>query len=95
MFTAYWRAARRDRTVAVPLPEPERIGFHPWSKAMRDRALALDALALRPPVPDWAGGLRDAWPMPEEAGAHARLDACLTTALAGYADARDLPDRPA
>ena len=93
VFTAYWRAARRDRTVAA-LPEPERIAFHPWPKTLRDRALALDALALRPHSPDWAGGLRDAWPMPE-AGAHAQLDAFLTTSLAGYADARDLPDRPA
>ncbi|MBX4389762.1 deoxyribodipyrimidine photo-lyase, partial [Mycobacterium tuberculosis] len=33
VFTAYWRAARRDRTVAVPLSEPERIAFHPWPKA--------------------------------------------------------------
>ncbi|MBR8278108.1 deoxyribodipyrimidine photo-lyase [Burkholderia cenocepacia] len=95
VFTAYWRAARRDRTVAAPLPAPERIAFHPWPKAVRDRALALDALALRPHAPDWAGGLRDAWPAPDEAGALARLDTFLTTSLAGYADARDRPDRPA
>ncbi|WP_049127185.1 cryptochrome/photolyase family protein, partial [Burkholderia cenocepacia] len=95
VFTAYWRAARRDRAVAAPLPAPGQIVFHSWPKAVRDRALALDALALRPHAPDWAGGLRDAWPAPDEAGAHAQLDAFLTTSLAGYADARDRPDRPA
>ncbi|WP_396328721.1 cryptochrome/photolyase family protein [Burkholderia anthina] len=95
VFTAYWRAVLRDRTVAAPLPEPERIAFHPWPAAVRERALALDALALRPHAPDWAGGLRDAWPAPDEGGAHARLDAFPDASLAGYADTRDRPDPPA
>ena len=95
VFTAYWRAVRRDRLVAAPLPEPERIAFHPWPAAVRERALALDALALRPHAPDWAGGLRDAWPAPDEAGAHTRLDAFVHASLAGYADTRDRPGEPA
>ncbi|KVC27910.1 DNA photolyase family protein [Burkholderia pseudomultivorans] len=95
VFTAYWRAARRDRIVEAPLPAPAHIAFHPWPDRVRERALALDALALRTHTPDWAGGLRDAWPAPDEAGAHARLDAFVNGSLAGYAQARDRPDQPA
>ncbi|WGS40840.1 DNA photolyase family protein [Burkholderia sp. JSH-S8] len=95
VYTAYWRAARRDREVAAPLPEPERIAFQPWPAALRERAVALDALALLPHAPDWAGGLRAAWPAPDEAGAHRQLDAFLASSLAAYADARDRPDQPA
>ncbi|RQR56306.1 deoxyribodipyrimidine photo-lyase [Burkholderia sp. Bp9125] len=95
VYTAYWRAARRDREVAAPLPEPERIAFQPWPAMLRERAVALDALALRPHAPDWAAGLRAAWPAPDEAGAHRQLDAFLSSSLAAYADARDRPDLPA
>ena len=95
VFTAYWRAARRRGMVAVPLPEPGRIVFFPWPNHVRERAVALDALALEPRAPDWAGGLRDAWPEPGESGALRQLTHFVGTALAGYADARDRPDRPA
>ncbi|WP_431819952.1 cryptochrome/photolyase family protein [Burkholderia sp. F1] len=95
VFTAYWRAARRDRAVAAPLPGPEHIAFQPWPAAVRERAVTLDALALRPDAPDWAGGLRDAWPAPGEAGAQRQLAAFVLSSLAAYADARDRPDQAA
>jgi deoxyribodipyrimidine photo-lyase len=46
---------------------------------------------LTPKKPDWSVGLAETW-RPGEAGAHARLDGFVATALADYAEARDRPD---
>lgn len=50
----------------------------------------LDAWALQPDKPDWAGGIAAAW-TPGEAGAHKRLDALTGEILQGYKKTRDLP----
>jgi deoxyribodipyrimidine photo-lyase len=53
---------------------------------------ALDAWALLPRRPNWAGAFDSAW-QPGEDGARRRLSAFLDDGLAGYADGRDRPDR--
>jgi deoxyribodipyrimidine photo-lyase len=50
-------------------------------------------LQLLPEKPDWAGGLRAAWPVGEN-GAHALLAQFLKGGLRGYADGRDMPGQP-
>ena len=86
-FSAFQRAALKDRALGQPLPVPAHLaGAH--------APLDSEDLAdwnLEPTAPDWAGGLRDTW-TPGEAGARARLADFLETGLAGYAVRRDRPD---
>jgi deoxyribodipyrimidine photo-lyase len=88
VFSPFWRACRAAPAPDAPLPA---------AKALRRCATLpageqLDALALLPHTPDWAGGLRATW-QPGEAGAAARLRDFLDAALGGYADGRDHPER--
>jgi deoxyribodipyrimidine photo-lyase len=53
---------------------------------------ALEAWALQPKSPDWAGGLRGAW-TPGETGARSRLAAFAAGPLRSYRTDRDRPDR--
>lgn len=87
-FSAFHRAAQKLR-VAEPLPAPERI-----AAARHDLAgTSLDALALEPRKPDWAGGLRSAW-TPGETAAQARLADFIEYGLSGYREGRDRPAAP-
>jgi deoxyribodipyrimidine photo-lyase len=90
VFSPFWRAACAMGPPAMPLPAPARLPPPGPCPALPGES-ALDALALLPTGPDWAGGLRAAW-VPGEAGAAARLDAFLDGGLAGYAGNRDRPD---
>jgi deoxyribodipyrimidine photo-lyase len=86
VFSPFWRAARATGELRRPLPAPTSATGFPGT-------MASDKLAdwrLTPTRPDWAGGLREAFE-PGEAGAEKRLSAFLETALARYADDRDVP----
>lgn len=88
VYTPFWRALRASAQAAPLPPAPRRITAVPAPPP----GDALESWRLLPTRPDWAGGLRAAW-TPGEAGARARLDAFLDTALRGYGEGRDRPDR--
>jgi len=88
VFSPFWRACQALPEPGRPLPAPDRIA----QPAVQPRGERLADWALLPTAPDWAGGLRDAWTV-SEAGAAARLDEFIATALADYQDGRNLPDR--
>jgi deoxyribodipyrimidine photo-lyase len=94
VFTPYWRAARARGEPAAPKPAPPRIAPLPLPSALKKRALTLDALALEPTGPDWAGGLREAW-TPGEAGARQALAGFLDGPIRGYGEERNRPGKPA
>ncbi|WP_029355326.1 deoxyribodipyrimidine photo-lyase [Bosea sp. 117] len=88
VFTPFFRAASA-REVRRPTRMPASI-----PAAAPVASEALEAWALEPSCPDWAGGLRASW-TPGESGARQRLADFLGDGLPGYADARDRADREA
>ncbi len=88
VFTAFWNACVRSGSVGTPLPVPSKLPFV-RSVVPGD---SLDAWALEPKSPDWAGDIRAAW-TPGEAGARARLAAFAAGPLHAYRAERDRPDR--
>jgi deoxyribodipyrimidine photo-lyase len=84
VFTPFWRAAQ-ERPIRDPLPAPRELRS-PHRGIDSDE---LDAWALLPTRPDWAGGLRDAWE-PGERAAHRALDRFADDGLGDY-DRRDEP----
>ncbi|WP_276199354.1 deoxyribodipyrimidine photo-lyase [Chelatococcus sp. XZ-Ab1] len=93
VFSAFWRTASALGTPPRPLAAPHRLSFHALDVAQLP-AVGLTDLQLEPSNPDWAGGLREAW-IRGEPGARPALDRFLETALTGYAERRDRPDRAA
>lgn len=87
VFTPYWRSARESALSAEPLPSAASL--RPARSGLASDALADWGLYLG--QPDWAAGFGD-W-TPGEAGAAARLDAFVESALDDYASSRDRPDR--
>lgn len=85
-FSAFQRAALKERQLRAPLPVPDPLNG--WSGDISGDAL--EAWALEPARPDWAGGLRAAW-TGGEAAAQARLEAFVSDGLKGYAEGRDVP----
>ena len=85
VFTPFWRSLRAQLPAAPPLARPAMRGLDVAG------GLAVDALALLPPLP-WDGGLREAW-RPGERGAQEALEIFGDDAVADYAHARDLPAR--
>lgn len=86
VFTPFWKALRK-RNFDAPIPPPRLTLYN------RDVAgLAADNWDLLP-KPNWAAGWNAIW-QPGETGAHARLDAFLTSGLTGYAQKRDFPALP-
>lgn len=86
VFTPFWRACLSSPSqphapgrVCPVVPPPRR-----WPAS-----LALHQLRLAP-VPDWAGGLRQAW-KPGEEGARTRLEQFVHGALSRYPKERDIP----
>jgi deoxyribodipyrimidine photo-lyase len=99
VWTPFWRALNQRVIIEAPLPAPTQIKAAPWPAQAPER-VSLEALALLPRNPDWAGGLRATWMPGEaggigEAGAQARLEAFLAQTLAVYRDQRDRPDKDA
>lgn len=89
VFTPFYRASTALGEPCAPVAEPDGLE---WFAGEVD-SLTLDDLDLLPRTPDWAGGLRDAWTVGENA-AHERL-ASMARKVKGYADGRDLPDQDA
>ncbi len=87
VYSPFARACRAAPAPAAPLPAPASLA----PPAATPASLPLEALALLPVAPDWAGGLRAAW-TPGEAGAQARLAAFLAGPVAGYKEERNRPD---
>ncbi len=87
VFSAFWRVAGPRSGRQPPHPAPVQVAGY-------DGDFASDSLedwALHPGAPDWSKGFTD-W-RPGERGAKARLHAFISTAISGYADGRNRPDR--
>ena len=93
VFTPFWRAAKHSRLPTPPRPAPPSIPSRDLSEGNLPGRVTLDDLKLLPTKPDWAGGMRAAW-TPGEAGAHDTLRLFLDKTINGYAENRNLPDRP-
>jgi len=87
VFTPYWKRLRALFQAPPVADVPDTL------PAARDvPGDDLDAWALLPTTPDWAGGLRETWRVGEDA-ARARLADFLDAAVADYPGDRDRPDR--
>ncbi|MDX2259114.1 MAG: deoxyribodipyrimidine photo-lyase, partial [Hyphomicrobiaceae bacterium] len=89
VYTPFWRAIAAKGPPRSPLAAPARLTPPPHLP----KGVSLADLALLPMKPDWARGMREAW-TPGEAGARARLAGFLASALAGYQESRNRPDKP-
>lgn len=90
VFTPFWRALQAAWRWPALQPAPDALPPPPdLPDAQPVQALAR-ALA---PARGWDAGFWQAW-TPGEAGAQAALARFLQAALADYAQARDVPDRP-
>jgi deoxyribodipyrimidine photo-lyase len=87
VFTPFWKRLQSLAAPDEPLPAPKTL--RPADAVESDR---LAHWQLEPTAPDWAGGLRATW-IPGEASAQAKLAGFLRSAIAGYSDQRDRPDR--
>jgi deoxyribodipyrimidine photo-lyase len=87
VFTPFWRRVQSLGDPPEPLPAPKAL--RPLPGLAGD---ALESWGLEPAHPDWAAGLRDSW-TPGEISAQRRLREFLAAGVAGYASARDRPDR--
>ncbi|MFM5906280.1 MAG: cryptochrome/photolyase family protein [Novosphingobium sp.] len=85
IYTPFWRALSETLPPPEPLPPPSRLPVPEQWPQSDD----LDAWALLPTKPDWAGGFRDEW-TPGDGGAAERL-ADFASHAARYADTRNLP----
>ena len=86
VFTPFWRACQRQAEIAEPLPAPASLPSRPDSSVT---SVTLDALNLMPEI-GWYDGIARMW-QPGEHAAHARLADFCDTALADYADGREIP----
>ena len=91
VFTPYWRHIMK--TLAPPPPSPAPAEFARAARPARwPESDPLESLGLKPRIP-WYGGMASAW-QPGEAGAAARLDEFIDSALAHYRDGRERPASP-
>lgn len=86
VFTPFWNALQALPGPPPPLPIPRLPAPASWPDSLDARALGLL------PKPDWAAGMRAAW-TPGWKGARSLARKHLPTALTGYAENRDRPDR--
>ena len=86
VFTQFWKTCLKGSEPAAPLPAPANFTVPERSP----ETFALADLELEPTI-DWAGGIREAWDIGEEA-AHTRLEAFLDEAVQDYAAKRNNPD---
>lgn len=86
VFGAYWRACAVDlHRAEPPLPQPKQI----VDSVLDAHAQTPADLNLLPGIP-WYRGFEAVW-TPGEAGARARLEQALETAVPGYDKGRDIP----
>src|SRR5262249_28237241 len=88
VFTPFWRNAR-----APLVPRPGEAAPRRLAAAVVDGGVTLESLKLLPAIP-WDAEFGKHW-QPGERGAQARLKRFTGSALAGYRDGRDRPDRDA
>lgn len=91
VFSAFWRACGRAGDPPPPTPALRRWNFQSLPAGLTRLASKLDDLGLAPRQPDWAGGLREAWPAGEEAALE-RLRAFFSDDFEAYAGERDAPE---
>lgn len=86
-FTPFYRAslAMGEPQPPLAIPEPQT------PPSYSDTSETLSDWNLLPTSPDWASGLREAWPSASGA-AESRLSAFLERGILGYAHDRDRPD---
>jgi len=84
IFTPFYKALLPHMPPRDPLPEPSLASPDHWPESDD-----LADWALLPSAPDWAGGMRKAWQVGENA-AHDRLEAFLDS-VADYEQDRNLP----
>ena len=85
VFTPFWRNASAQLSVLPACAAPDRLpdcGLN---------GLSVEALGLLP-TKDWHSGFWQYW-QPGEAGAHEMLDIFCDSAIDGYKEQRNLPDR--
>ena len=85
IYTPFARSLRARGEPPPPEPAPERLAA--IDPPASDR---LDDWRLLPTVPDWAGGMREAW-RPGTEAAQARLATFIERAVHGYDVGRNLP----
>jgi deoxyribodipyrimidine photo-lyase len=90
VFTPFWRQLQVLGLPDRPLPAPPLQGRLHAPAGLGGESL--DALALLPTI-RWDEGIAAAW-HPSRAGAEARLDEFLASALPHYAEGRDRPAKP-
>jgi deoxyribodipyrimidine photo-lyase len=93
VFTPFWKASLALGEPAAPLTLPPAQSPGSIAAALPDGLPVTDRLEdwhLRPTAPDWADGLRQAWP--DDGDPAARLAHFLDEGLRDYADARNRPD---
>ena len=87
VFTRFYKAALARGEPPEPLPEPDPQA--PLESVAESDSL--DDWNLQPTKPDWAGGLREAWPADGDAAAD-RLYQFLDDGVADYKQTRNRPD---
>jgi deoxyribodipyrimidine photo-lyase len=86
VFTPFWKTLRATILPPASIAVPKHLP--PLANAPAGDPL--ESWALRPAQPDWAGGLDVLW-TPGEAGARARLDDFIASAMLAYRERRNLP----
>lgn len=89
VFTPFWKHCQtRLAEQALPLAAPRKLP----AIDQQLPSISLNDLHLLPTIP-WDQGMRAYW-QPGEAGAHARLQTFIDTAVQDYKTERDRPDKP-
>ncbi|MFN0219067.1 MAG: cryptochrome/photolyase family protein [Hyphomicrobium sp.] len=88
VYTPFWRALSEGYAPPKPIAAPSQL-VAPAKWPLSDD---IGDWYLTPSKPDWANGWNQLW-RPGEAGAQARLDDFLKTALEGYKEDRNRPDK--
>lgn len=86
VFTPYWNALKASR-----IPEPIGVPSKLKTKKHKIESETIDDWNLLPQKPDWSTGF-GIW-APGESSARQRLEDFLNQKMAGYANARDRPDK--
>ncbi len=86
VYTPFYKNLAGHEPPRFPLPAPAQLA----PPAVWPQSDVLESWALEPAKPDWAGGLRAAWTVGEDA-ARSRLQRFIADVLARYRHQRNLP----
>jgi deoxyribodipyrimidine photo-lyase len=87
VFTPFWKALQQTVQRPQILPAPQYFQDGCPSSVESD---TLESWGLHPKQPDWSGEFETVW-QPGEAGAYARLETFLMTAVKNYKAERNIP----